>query len=426
MEHTDSREHLYEYRLDNAAKIFPALLSRRQSTMVRVSAVIDKPVNVQLLDQALRAMLERCPYFRVHLRRGLFWYYLEYSDTEPRIEAESRYPCLYIPYKKPGMLPFRVIAYRSRISFEVSHFVTDGTGALWFLNGLVLEYLRLRGETIDHGGAVIDCRDPVDPAEFEDSFSKHYEKGVPPAKQIPPALQLGGKAEKPPVFHVTEGIMAGSDLKREADRYGATIGEFITALQIDVCRELMEERGLKPKPIRISVPIDLRRFFPSRTMRNFALAVEPGIDPRLGSFTFEDIVGKVHHFMKMELDHKMIRRQFARNIEGERNLLIRLTPLFIKDRILRYFYGIFGRKVFTISFSNLGRVNIPPDLQKFIRGYDFLPPPLEGSIGTTAMAYQGMTHIFITSTIHDRDFERRFFTRLRKMDIHVSIRTNRR
>jgi hypothetical protein len=422
----DYQEQLFEFRLDNAAKIFPAIHNKRQSTIFRVSASIDRPVNIHILDQALKAMLVRCPYYKVHLRRGLFWYYLESSDTEPRVEAESRYPCLYIPYKKPGILPFRIIAYRNRISFEVAHFITDGTGALWFLNGLLLEYLRRRGETIEHEGTLIDCRDPVDPAEFEDSFSKHYERGVPPAKQIPPALQLRGKAEPPPVFHVTEGSMDSGELKREASRYGATIGEFITALQIDVSREMMEGRKLKPKPIRISVPIDLRRFFSSRTLRNFALAVEPGIDPRLGNFTFEDIVGKVHHFMKMELDHKMIRRQFTRNIEGERNPFIRITPLFLKDRMLKYFYNIFGRRVFTISFSNLGRISTPSDLQKFVTGYDFLPPPLEASIGTTAIAYKGCTHIFITSTIRDRDFERRFFTRLRQMDIHVSIKTNRR
>ena len=83
-EQTQRSEPEFHFRLDNAAKIFPALLSRRQTTVFHVSAEIDAPVNVRILSEALGAMMVRCPYYHVQLRRGLFWYYLEPSDTEPR------------------------------------------------------------------------------------------------------------------------------------------------------------------------------------------------------------------------------------------------------------------------------------------------------------------------------------------------------
>jgi hypothetical protein len=426
MDIREAHEPQQEFRLDNAAKIFPSLLTKQQTTIFRLSANIDKAVNIKILEESLSAMLVRCPYYRVHLRRGLFWYYLEPCDSEARIEAESRYPCLYLPYKKPGVLPFRVLAYQNRIAFEIAHFITDGTGALNFLNGLLLEYLRRRGEKIDPEGRIIECTDPPDPKEGEDSFRIHYEKGVPQAKQLPPALQLRGKQEKPPIFHVTEGKMESADLKREASRYGATIGEFLTALLIDVAQEVMVRRKLKPRPIRISIPINLRKVYPSITMRNFALSVEPGIDPRLGDFQFGDIVAKVHHFMKMEFDQRMIRRQLARNIEGEKNPFVRIIPLLFKDPLLRHFYGIFGRKAFTLSFSNLGRIQIPEQMKPFIKGYQFLPPPLKQSVNATSVAYAGKTSLFITSTVQDRSVERLVYTRLRKMGIRVSVTTNRR
>ena len=99
---------------------------------------------------------------------------------------------------------------------------------------------------------------------------------------------------------------------------------------------------MAPKPIRISIPINLRRFFGSGTMRNFVLAVEPGIDPRLGEFTFEEIITKVHYYMRTQLDHRFIRRQIVRNVQGENNPFIKIVPRGIKDLVLRRMYSVFG------------------------------------------------------------------------------------
>jgi hypothetical protein len=422
----ERRQGDFEFRLDNAAKIFPGMLSRRRSTMFRLAARIDAPVNLVLLQQAYEAMLERCPYYRVELRKGLFWYYLEYNDSIPKVEAESRYPCMYVPYKKRGVFPHRVLAYRNRIAFEVAHCLTDGTGALEFLNGLILEYLRRRGETIDSEGVLIDCRDAPDPAEYEDSFRKHYQKGIPPAERLTPALRFGGKAARPPVFHVIEGIMDSSRLKEVAGSYGVTIGEFLTALLLDISRKEMLSRGMRPRPIRISIPINLRRFFESATMRNFVLAVEPGIDPRLGEFSFEDIIQKVHHFMRTELDHRFIRRQIVRNIQGEMKLLIKIVPRVVKDIVLRRMYSVYGTRIFTLGFSNLARVSIPEQMMPFVEEYQFIPPPHDNALNATSIAFKGRTSVVFASTIAARSLESRFFSRLRQMGVGVSIRTNRR
>lgn len=417
-------EHPYDYRLDNAALIFPPQLCKRESTIFRLSADIDKPVNLELLNSALQAMLKRCPYYKVQLRKGLFWYYIEPSATEARVEAESRYPCLYLPYKKRGVLPFRVLAYKNRIIFEVSHFITDGGGALRFLNGLLLEYLRHRGETIDAQGLILECGDPIDPEEYEDSFHKHYAKGAPIAKGLPPALQLKGKKEKAPVYHILQGSMKSSELKLEAKKLGVTIGEFLTAMLIFSIQQERKERRLRPKPIRVSIPMNLRKLYPSKTMRNFVLTLEPEIDPRLGFFSFQDIAQKVHHFMRLELDPRMIKKQFARNVSSQKNPFLRIVPRIIKDPAMRHFYRRFGRRAFSTSLSNLGRVEIPEAMKPFIKEYHFIPPPHKRSIFTTSIAYNGVTQFFFGSTVKDHRLERRFFTNIRKMGISVSIRSN--
>lgn len=402
------------------------MLSRRRTTLFRLAATIDEAVDVSRLQRAYDAMLDRCPYYRVQLRKGLFWYYFAPNDTRPVVEAESRYPCLYLPLKKSGVPLFRLIAFRDRIAFEVSHILTDGSGALAFLNGVLAEYFRLRGETIDASSLPVDPGSTPTPDEFADSFHDQYQKGVPPAPTPSRALHFGGAAEKPPIFYVIEGRSPGQQIKEQASRYGVTVGEYLTATLIDVAREEMEARGLPPRPIRVSVPINLRRFYGSKTMRNFVLAVNPGIDPRLGEFNFTDIVAKVHHFMKAELDDRYIRRQIVRNLGSERNPFIRIVPVVIKDPILRWAYSIFGTRAFTVGFSNLGRVQIPESMRSFVTSYTFIPPPHNNALNATSIAYGDSTSIVFASTIRDRSIERRFFGRLRENGVDVTITTNRR
>ncbi|MFP4151401.1 MAG: alcohol acetyltransferase [Alkalispirochaeta sp.] len=415
----------YSYRLDNAAKIFPGMLSRRRSTVFRLAATLREAIDVATLQEAYDAMLQRCPYFHVELRKGVFWYYFERSAVPALVEAESRYPCMYIPFKRRGVHPFRLIAFRNRIAFEVSHILTDGAGALAFLNGVIAEYLRRRGVPLDTRELPVDVHRPIDEEEYEDSFAREYRPRIPPAPPSSPALHFGGTAMPPPVFLVVEGRIPGKELKNVAREQNVTIGEYLTALLIDVAREEMEFRGLSPRPIRVSIPINLRRFFPSRTMRNFVLAVDPGVDFRLGDFGFDDILAKVHYFMRSELDAKHIRRQIVRNMKSEKNPFIRIVPLLIKDPILRWAYSLYGTRNFTIGFSNLGNVSVPEAMQPYIEGYSFIPPPHNNALNATAIAFAGETRLAFAGTTGDRSIERRFFARLRERGVPVAITTNR-
>lgn len=415
----------YEFRLDNAAKIFAAQHSRRRTTMFRIAVDLKEPVNIAALTEAYRVMLQRCPYFKVHLRKGLFWFYLERNEPVPRVEAESRYPCLYLPFQKKGVLPLRVIAYRRRIIFEVAHFLTDGTGALAFLNGLLLAYLRIRGIPAESGGLVLDPREEPDPLEFEESFLKYYRKVPPAGKWMSRAWKISGPGVKAPIHYVTEGRIRTDELKRAAAQREATVGEFLTALLLQTSLGMMKERRDRLKPIRISVPLNLRRYFPSATMRNFTLTVLPEIDPRVEEYDFDHIIRSVRRSMADQTEPGAIQQRMARNLDAERHPLVRAIPLVFKIPLLKFYYGQFLSQSFTLSFSNLGVVKIPDGMAREIEGYQLIPPPHRRALSVTAIGYKGVTALFFASTLMTRDFEARFFARLRKAGLSVSIRTNR-
>ena len=130
-------------RLDNAAKLFPAASSKRDTRVFRFYCELKEDIQQEILQKAVDRTLEKYPIFLSVLRKGLFWHYLEQSNKRPVVREEYKEPCssLYIRDKRD--LLFEVTYYKKRINFEVFHVLTDGTGASEFVRELVKNYLYL-------------------------------------------------------------------------------------------------------------------------------------------------------------------------------------------------------------------------------------------------------------------------------------------
>ena len=51
-------------RIDNAANIYPAALTKKYASLFRMSVTLAEPVDVSLLQEALETVSERIPTFR--------------------------------------------------------------------------------------------------------------------------------------------------------------------------------------------------------------------------------------------------------------------------------------------------------------------------------------------------------------------------
>jgi hypothetical protein len=63
-------------KLDNAAKLFPAIISEDLTHVFRITASLKEPVRFSALKEAVAITSCRFPYFSVSLRSGIFWYFL--------------------------------------------------------------------------------------------------------------------------------------------------------------------------------------------------------------------------------------------------------------------------------------------------------------------------------------------------------------
>ncbi len=421
-------------RLDNSAKIWPAVLSTRYTTLFRLSACLKAPVKWWFLERALADIMERFPYFNAQLRKGLFWYHLEHQPAKPSVEADSVNPCMNAELIGRGHWPFRVRAFNTRISVEFSHMVTDGTGALVFLRALVTRYFELSGVECSALPDLPRCGEAVDHAEWEDSYQGavvDMPSALPPIRTEEDAFRLDDRLIPAGTYRVISGLLPTARVLALAKEAGVSLTAYVAAVLMWCLQEIQERhlqangQARKMRPIRLNIPVNLRPIFKSRTLRNFFSFVDPAIDPRLGSYTFAEIAEQVHRHMRLQIQEKRIRLLISRNVRGEQSMLNRLMPLALKDLVLSAAYSFLGDRRFSTSLSNLGRVDLPSELGDKFSHWVFLPPPSPISkVNCTMVSWQDTLCISFGSMIENNNLEREFFRFFSSQGIPVYIESN--
>ncbi|TVQ23120.1 MAG: hypothetical protein EA382_10690, partial [Spirochaetaceae bacterium] len=322
VEHTDSREGSVDWMpLDNAAKIYPVAGSGAVTPVFRLSVTLREPIRYRELDDALRRVVDRTPYYQVYIRRGVFWYYLERHRDYPTLEVLPDAPITSISLHRRREQLIRVLVRDRTIAVDVSHVLTDGYGGSVFLGSLLVEYLRQLGHNVEPEPPLLDPDETPDPQEYDDAYQRMYSPGVRPAAMLAPAYHIPGL---PHVhrYRVIAGRMPLAAVLAKAKERGVTLTEYIVATKIDAIKQVHDQQlrqTIKPQHsiIRIEVPVNMRRVYPTRSMRNFSLFVGPELDLSLGDYSFDEIVRRVHHDMHIQLDRNQLLRQISRNVGGE-------------------------------------------------------------------------------------------------------------
>ena len=414
------------YRLDNAANVYPAIKSRRRPGLFRVSVTLKEPVQPELLQQALNATLKRIPSFSVRMRSGLFWHYFSHSDDTIHIQEDVINPCMSLSSKKDNGFQIRVRYHDRRIALEVFHSVSDGSGAMVFLKTLLAQYLALRGFSIPPSHGVLSCEASPRPGEAVDEFSAFAGRSSARSRRERRAYHVPGTKLPHRDIEITTGTLPLEAVKTESRRHGVSITEYLTGVYLYVLNGIQKaERGHRPLPVKVQVPVSLRRFHATETLRNFSSYVCPGIDPTHGDHTFEEILSSVHHFIRYEVTDKHLRSRVAANIRTERNFLVRMMPVFIKDRVISMGYKLSGPAIYTSVMTNLGVVTVPPEMAQHVETFDLtLGPAQETNVNCAVLGYDGRLRIDFARVIEEPIVERAFFTFLVQQGIPVKVESN--
>lgn len=428
--------------LDNASKIFLSTMTSIDTKVFRLTAALAEDVRPELLQKALDKAYDAFPLYHSIIRRGFFWYFVEHSELRPKIEPERDIPCAQIYHSTYKGLLFRILYRGNRIHLEVFHALSDGNGALSFFQLLLIYYLQLCREA-DHrpGTDIVPYFVPADSST--DSFAENFfdnksprspkkrrlaEKQKPSAEYSDPEEAAPPKKENPapaprhrpaPVYHikgentadgrmnVLEVHIRTSRLLAAARAAGGTITTYLCAVfMLAIARNMPTKKQNKARRIVLSVPVDLRQFFPSLTSRNFFATVmlEHTFDRELWPDPAE-----LTAILTKQLKEKTTKEKIEKKVRGlvklEHIPLVRIFPLYIKDGILRLANHINNLGI-TASMTNLGRFKLPKILADDLEEMNVMTSAVRPQF--SVMSFEKNCAIIFTSPKKSTEIEETF------------------
>lgn len=412
-------------KLDNTAHLFPVIAGESMSNVYRISVMLTEEVQPELLQEALERVLPWFDVFNVRIRSGVFWYYFETNQKPaPEVKEEYRYPCQYISQNRNRSYLFRVNYYKNRINLEVFHVLTDGMGGITFLKELTYQYLRLAHPELKE--KLGDGLSSETSLNREDSYLKNYKKGHKKEYKTERAYMVKGEKLGALEIGVMHGYMSVQELKKVSKGYGVSINEYLVAAFLwSIYKEcFLGEGNRKKRPISSCVPVNLRPYFDSITMKNFFVIVSAVFKPEKEEYTFEEVVKIVSESLRSQINRENLENLFAYNVSNEKNFILRAVPLFIKSLVMKYVYRT-SALANTTTVTNIGNIQMKEEYQKYVEKFSaFLSMSKGQNVKGTICSYQDTLTFTISSNLAETFVQRGFFRKLAEDGLKIQIETN--
>lgn len=407
--------------LDNASLIYPASQSKKYASLFRMSISLKEEIDTDVLQNALENTVRRIPTFGYTLVNGSFWWYLSKLDHSPRVLPYQKLHSFNIKHND-GFL-FRVsVKERRIIVLDIFHVLTDGNGAMTFLLTLSAEYLKLRhGISIPYSGRILDTTESPKLEETQDAFDSFSGKRGS-LEQNDPAYHLRGRCESFNVLNDVRLKMSASQVYEVAKGYDCTVTDLLTASMVYVLQDVWKKdrRRNRSSVLKVNVPVDLRRIFHSRTLRNFSSYVHLGVDVKNGFYDFAQIVDIVSAQKKLYSMPSQLEPKVAKNVQLEDNFAISCIPRFLKKPIIDIINKLKGDRYCSHTLSNIGRIQLPEPMASYVEEIDFMLGRQRGNTGASACVSCGDALVLnMSRRVVERNFEDLFVAHLRKLGITV-------
>ena len=354
------------YKLDNVAKVFLATVNKRDTRALRVSCTLKENIDPELLQKAVLSAIQDRPQVQVRIRRGIFWHYMEDTDILPIVKEEHERICPLLYTHAKAMLHYQVTYFGKRINLDIFHALCDGVGAIEFLNIIVLDYLKLRypgfADVAIHSGASADDLSQDSYRQFFENMDVSLSGRQP--KQV--SMHPGGLKLNYDQLQFFEIHMPVDQILPKAKQIGVSLTSYLGAAWMIAIRDQIPPRKRK-LPITISLPVNLRNYYPSHTTRNFFNNVNVS-HLFNGDISLEDLAKEFDASFKSKLTPESIKNQMDSFETMEFFAPVRAVPLFIKQPVVWFFSKKSDRRA-SMVFSNLGIMNPPEEMGEKIANY---------------------------------------------------------
>ena len=417
------KEQLAWDKLDNTANLFPVIATEQMTNVYRISVSLTEEIDRVLLQESLDRILPKFLTFRMRLRMGVFWYYFE-ENTKPApiVREEYSSPGAYIDKSRNNHYMFRVTYYKCRINLEVFHVLTDGAGGITFLKELVYQYLRLKYPKL-----LEVEKDKISSGIFldkEDSYVKNFKKGHSKVYKSEKALRLTGERLPKEEMGIVHGYFPVEQLKAASKKYGVTINQYLVGVFVySIYKEYLKSQPSKV-PISCCVPVNLRPYYDSHTMKNFFAMVSAVFRPEKENYTLEEVLEIVTEDLKAQITPENLNNIMSYNVSNERNWILRAVPLFIKNIGIKLVYGASARAT-TATVTNIGNIELREPYKKYVEHfYTTLSMSKGQNMKGGICSYNGVLTFTFSSVLSDTSIQKRFFQTIAKDGVAVAVESN--
>ncbi len=437
-------------RLDNASNIFLAARNDTDTKVFRLSARVAGPVKPAVLQKALDKTFEQYVLYHSVLRRGIFWYYLEQSELKPKVQLETAPPCAQIYHYDRRELLFRVLYHADRIHLEVFHALSDGTGAMGFFQDLLTEYLSLRYPEVYGNVDSLDSERLQ--KQMEDSFAHYFRKtrqlnfAEAAQSSLQTVTKVGKKAahwfkstyspvpvgrkknvyrvrgEKTPDnrMHAIELEMPVKEVLALSRKEKVSLTIYLTALFVEATQQTAPPSAT-PRTITVSVPVNLRQFFPSRTSRNFFSTTHLAYTYGEKKDTLSHVCQTFQDQLQRQISPDSLETRLNRLISYELNPLARIVIRPLKDVLLKVI-NYFNNRNTSLAMSNLGRVELPQPVDGYVEQVYFQTAAVRPQF--CMIGHGEHLTVTFTSPFVETAIQQRFVRMLTERGVSVTVAAN--
>ena len=178
------------------------------------------------------------------------------------------------------------------------------------------------------------------------------------------------------------------------------------------------------KALRIAVPVNLRPFFDSETMKNFFVVVSAEFRPEKESYSFEEVIDIVKESLRKQITKEHMEDLFSYSVSNQRNVFLRPIPLFLKHIAMRLVYT-WSALANTSTITNVGVIKVAPEYEPHIKSFQACIAMSKGQdLKGTVCSYNGTLAFTFSSILAETSIQKAFCRKIAEDEVDVSIETN--
>ncbi len=404
-------------KIDTASIMFSSLSSKKWGRTFRMAVILKDDVQPELVKKAAQDLMPRYPSMHTCIKKGFFWNYQECTTLLPEIREEFSTQLLPITLRNDGRPDFRIVYYKKRLGLECAHYLGDGLGVDTYFAALLERYVELK----NNPEAPYRPKD-FDAEEISNAFNDYYQKGgSTEVEQEFHAHQIEGTIENG-FLQLIFAMMDVDELHAKAKEKELTITEYLASVLI--LGTIRHASKPLTEPVIIAIPVNLRRFFPSKTVRNFTIQSRIDFFPEgKDDWSFDEICQKVKGQLKKRLTEAELQKILNSFGSLANNEIIKFVPNFIKLPVVRMRQEKSHGNNTTI-LTNTGSSELSPTLKNEIIRADGVNGDTSGYgliCTCSALSCNGIFNLCFSACSHDVSWAKECIRVLTEQGVRVRI-----